>query len=99
MSTDETLNQLVKMSRNLGDPINDYVILGEGNTSVRLDERSFYVKASGTELRTIEADGFVQVDFERVLAMLDGPVLSDQAVKQALIEAKTDPTAAGHPSV
>ena len=99
MSTDETLNQLVEMSRNLGDPINDYVILGEGNTSVRLDESSFYVKASGTELRTIEADGFVQVDFERVLAMLDGSALSDQAVKQGLIEAKTDPAAAGHPSV
>jgi rhamnose utilization protein RhaD (predicted bifunctional aldolase and dehydrogenase) len=83
----------------LGDPAHDYVILGEGNTSVRVDDQSFWVKASGTELRTIEAGGFVQVDFDRALAMLDAPELSDQAVKQALSQAKVEPAAPGHPSV
>ncbi len=56
---DAILTQLVSMSRNLGDPINDYVILGEGNTSAQVDGDSFWVKASGTELRTIESEGFV----------------------------------------
>lgn len=97
--SDDVLNQLVVMSNNLGDPINDYVILGEGNTSVKVDEETFWVKASGTQLRAAGPAGFVQVYFEPVLAMLDGLDLSDEEVKQALIEAKVDPVAPGHPSV
>lgn len=96
---EEFLKQLVQMSNNLGDPVNDYVILGEGNTSVKTDEETFWVKASGTQLRTIGPEGFVQVYSEPVLAMLDGLNLSDEQVKQALIEAKVDPSAPGHPSV
>jgi rhamnose utilization protein RhaD (predicted bifunctional aldolase and dehydrogenase) len=97
--TDNILDQLVAMSNNLGDPANDYVILGEGNTSAKGDNDTFWVKASGTEMRTIGPAGFVHVSFERALAMLDGPDLSDDKIKQALVEAKTDPGAAGHPSV
>ncbi len=99
MTTNEILTQLITLSNNLGQPANDYVILGEGNTSVRVDDTSFFVKASGTEMRTIGPAGFVQVRFEPILALLDGPDLSDEAVKQALIEAKVDPQAQGHPSV
>lgn len=97
--TDEILVQLVTMSNNLGDPALDYVILGEGNTSAKIDDDTFWVKASGTQLGTIGAEGFVQVYFEPVLAMLDGPELSDDDIKQTLIEAKVDPQAKGHPSV
>jgi rhamnose utilization protein RhaD (predicted bifunctional aldolase and dehydrogenase) len=57
------------------------------------------VKASGTELRTITAGGFVQVSFERALAMLSGPELSDQKVKEVLTAAKSVAEAPGHPSV
>lgn len=87
------------MSRNLGEPALDYVILGEGNTSARVDEASFWVKASGTQLRTMQAGDFVQVSFERALAMLDAPAMTDEEVKQSLIEAKVDPETKGHPSV
>ena len=97
--TNNIFEQLVSMSRNLGDPALDYVILGEGNTSARTDDATFWVKASGTQLRTMEPENFVQVNFAPVLAMLDGPPMSDDAVKQALIEAKVDPQAQGHPSV
>ncbi len=99
MIPNEILTQLITLSNNLGNPTNDYVILGEGNTSVKMDEETFWVKASGTELRTIGREGFVQVRFEPILAMLDGPDLSDQEVKEALIEARVDPQAKGHPSV
>ena len=95
----DIFNQLITLSQNLGDSANDYVILGEGNPSVRVDDQSFWVKASGTQLRTIGPAGFVQVSFEPVLAMLDGPDLGDAEVKQALTAAKLDPAAAGHPSV
>jgi len=96
---DDILSELLTMSQNLGDPKNDYVILGEGNTSARVDNETFWVKASGTELRTINPNGMVQVYFDRLLALLDGPDLADDEIKQALIGAKVDQKAAGHPSV
>ena len=83
MPSNDILEQLVELSNNLGQPEHDYAILGEGNTSARVDEQTFWVKASGTELRTITAGGFVQVSFKRALAMLNGPELSDQKVKKA----------------
>jgi rhamnose utilization protein RhaD (predicted bifunctional aldolase and dehydrogenase) len=99
MTLNDTLTQLITLSNNLGHPANDYAILGEGNTSARVDEHSFWVKASGAEMRTIGPNGFLQVRFEPILALLDGPDLNDETVKQALIEAKVDPQAQGHPSV
>ena len=59
----DVLEQLIDMSQSLGDPANDYVILGEGNTSVRADDDSFWVKASGTELVRASRDSFVRVRF------------------------------------
>ena len=97
--SNDTLKQLVALSNSLGRPENDYVILGEGNTSTRLDEKSFYVKASGTELRTITERGFVQVSFERVLGLMAREGLTDADVKAGLSAAKVDPEAPGHPSV
>jgi rhamnose utilization protein RhaD (predicted bifunctional aldolase and dehydrogenase) len=93
------LEQLVALSNTLGRPELDYVILGEGNTSARADDATFWVKASGAEMRTITAAGFVRVAFDRVLALLERPGLSDQEVKAGLAAAKADPQAAGHPSV
>lgn len=95
----DILTQLVVMSNHLGNPALDYVILGEGNTSARADAESFWVKTSGTELRSIDRDGFVRVSFERALSMLNAEHLSDQQVKQALSQAKVDPGVSAHPSV
>ena len=99
MSQDDVLAQLVAMSNNLGDPALDYVILGEGNTSARADADTFWVKASGTELRTIERAGFVRVRFDRALALLDEGDLSDDAVRQGLEAAKADAGVTVRPSV
>ncbi len=99
MQPHTSLEQLVTLSRTLGNPANDYAILGEGNTSARAGEATFWVKASGTELRTIDANGFVEVRFDRVLALLDAPSLTDAEIKQGLNEAKVDAAGLGHPSV
>ena len=99
MPQDDILAQLVAMSNNLGDPALDYVILGEGNTSARADADTFWVKASGVELRTIEASGFVQVRFDRVLALLDAGDPSDDDVKAGLEVAKVTPDMTARPSV
>jgi rhamnose utilization protein RhaD (predicted bifunctional aldolase and dehydrogenase) len=99
MSPDAILTELVTMSRNLGDPARDLAILGEGNTSARAGADTFWVKASGVELRTIGPEGFVQVRFEPVLSMLQAGHLSDEQVKAGLEAAKADPEVKPHPSV
>ncbi len=96
---DDTLNQLITLSQHLGDPANDYVILGEGNTSARADDQSFWVKASGAALRSSSRDSFVRVRFDPVLEMLNGPELSDEEIRRRLAAAKADPAEPGHPSV
>ena len=95
----DILNQLVTLSNHLGEPALDYVILGEGNTSARADADSFWVKASGYELRTVTASGFVQVAFDQVLALLDRANLSDQETQEGLTAAKIDLGVSAHPSV
>jgi len=97
--SNDLLSQLIGMSRALGDPARDLVILGEGNSSARADADTFWVKASGSSLNGITQQGFVRMRFEPVLAMLDSEGLSDEQVKQALIAAKSDPTLAEHPSI
>ena len=93
------LEQLVAMSRALGEPERDYVILGEGNTSARVDEDRMYVKASGARLEGITAEGFVQVWRSKVLQMLDAGDLSDAEIEQGLREALVDSSSARRPSV
>ena len=83
------LEELVGLSRSLGDPGRDLVILGEGNTSVRLDDESFLVKASGTSLAGAVAEGFVGMDFGRTLALLDLEDTPDDALGGALMAACT----------
>jgi rhamnose utilization protein RhaD (predicted bifunctional aldolase and dehydrogenase) len=80
----ELLDQLVGLSRALGDPSWDCAILGEGNTSVRADEDSFWVKASGAQLPTASRESFVRVGLAPIIAALDGPALDDEGVTQLL---------------
>lgn len=99
MKEDSVLSQLVSMSNRLGDPAFDYAILGEGNTSARVDEETFWVKASGTNLRTIDESGFVQVRFDRLFELFKSDDISDEAVKAGLNRAKVDSTDPRRPSV
>jgi len=99
MAAKAVLEQLVAMSRNLGDPALDYVILGEGNSSAQVDGETFWVKASGMEMGSIDATGFVQVRFDGVLSMLEVDGLSDAQVKAGLEAARVDPEATARPSV
>jgi rhamnose utilization protein RhaD (predicted bifunctional aldolase and dehydrogenase) len=99
MPTGTIVEQLVAMSRTLGDPALDYAILGEGNSSARVDASTFWVKASGAEMRTIDAGGFVQVRFDQVGSMLKADNLSDAQVRAGLEAARVDPSATARPSV
>lgn len=83
----EALDQLVALSRTLGDPGYEYAILGEGNTSATAEDGTFWVKASGAQLLRADRDSFVRVRSAPVLAALDGPALSDEETKQLLKQA------------
>ncbi len=87
------------MSNTLGRPENDYVILGEGNTSAAVGDGTFWVKASGAELRTAGPEQFARVDLERVLAVLDGDAVGEEQVRQQLSGAKVGPAAVAEPSI
>ncbi len=100
MSNDrEILTQLIEMSRNLGDPAQDLVILGEGNTSAKIDENTFFVKASGKELQTADENSFVKVSLPRVIEGLNSKDLTDEEVKKVLTEAKVDDSTDQTPSL
>jgi rhamnose utilization protein RhaD (predicted bifunctional aldolase and dehydrogenase) len=99
MSKEEILQALLDLSRALGEPARDYVIIGEGNTSARIDDATFWLKASGAYLPTIELTGFVEVRHARVMKLIAQADATDDEVTQALLEARMDPGRAGRPSV
>ena len=98
-SKQEVLTELVAMSRHLGEPARDYVILGEGNASARIDDTSFFVKASGAEFATITAKQFVAMDFDRTLALLHQEEVGDHQLREGLLAAQADPRPELAPSV
>src|SRR4051812_12699038 len=91
-TSDDVLQQLLEFSRRLGDPANDYAILGEGNSSASVDADSFYVKASGATIHGIGPEGFVHVRSAPVLAMLDEHRLTDDAIRDGMMAACVDPS-------
>lgn len=94
-----TLAPLLEMTRTIGQPHMDYVIIGEGNTSCRIDADSFWIKASGQQMNGISEGGFVAVRFAPILAMLDQPA-GDLAAQKAIMQAaKVDTTTTAIPSV
>ncbi len=80
----EQLDQLIEMSRTLGDPTHDLVILGEGNTSARAEKDSFWVKASGTRLAQAGQATFVRVASRPILEAVEAESLDDDQIKQLL---------------
>lgn len=93
------LDSLVNMTRALGEPQNDYVLIGEGNTSMRLDAESFAVKASGQQMRNIGADGFVSVYLEPILGLLDHPPSTMSEQKAITEAARLNQNSARSPSI
>ena len=93
------LHELVDLSLLLGKPENDYVILGEGNTSAKIDDDYFFVKASGKYLSKSDENTFVKVKAKDALAILDSGELSDEEIKDALFAVCADPANKMKPSV
>src|SRR5262245_43875404 len=99
MSETTILSELIALSHELGDPKYDYAIQAEGNTSARIDDDCFWVKASGYMLGNIDASGFVAMRFKHMLDLLDGPSLNEDELKTAFKGARVDPTSTLRPSI
>ena len=95
----QNIDALVNMTRALGEPDMDYVIIGEGNTSMTLDAQSFAVKASGHQMRNISAGGFVNVYFEPILGLLDNPPKTMSEQKAITLAARVDQNNERSPSI
>jgi rhamnose utilization protein RhaD (predicted bifunctional aldolase and dehydrogenase) len=96
---DSRLTELVGLSRALGLPERDLAVLGEGNTSARLDDESFLVKASGTSLAGADPGSFVKMDFGRTLALLDLRDPADDELGEALMGARSSAEGGLRPSI
>lgn len=98
MTRQEILNELVELSHRLGEESKEYAIIGEGNTSARIDEHTFFVKASGSNLKSIRPDQFVEIDWRRAGALLEGTP-GDDDVTRVLNQSRVDPAVTARPSV
>lgn len=96
---DEQVNQLLAMTHTLGKAHNEYVIIGEGNTSTRIDEDAFYVKASGHQMANITESGFTAVNFEPILNLLNHPPETQTEQKAIMAQARVNPDRDALPSV
>jgi rhamnose utilization protein RhaD (predicted bifunctional aldolase and dehydrogenase) len=84
-------SQLIALSHELGAEHREFAILGEGNTSVKLSDDTFLVKASGSTLGTLDESGVVECRFGPLLAMLDGGELRDVQVEEHILACRVDP--------
>ncbi len=85
--------RLIALSHDLGAEHRKLAILGEGNTSCRLGEETFLVKASGSSLGTLTEADVVECRFAPLLAMLERDDLSDQQIEDELFACRVDPQA------
>ena len=81
---EEKLKKLIELSHTLAAPELNLTILGEGNTSVSCGDGTFWVKASGSQLLTINDDGFCHVKAKPILDLLDKANVSDDEIEQVL---------------
>ena len=90
---EHTREKLIALSHALGRAERQLAILGEGNTSARLEGGTFLVKASGSSLGTLNETNLVECRSEPLLALLDRDDLSDQQIEDALFGCRVDPDA------
>jgi rhamnose utilization protein RhaD (predicted bifunctional aldolase and dehydrogenase) len=98
MKSPKILKRLIWLSHELGREDRQLAILGEGNVSADLGDGTFYVKASGNQLATIDARGFTRVKAKPILRALERPGKTDKEVGAILKACRTDKKA-GLPSV
>ncbi|KXU35216.1 aldolase [Cephaloticoccus capnophilus] len=109
---ESTLEPLLTLAHELGREARNLAILGEGNVSMRRSQsalsetrageeagRTFFVKASGSCLATLGAEGVAECRACELIAALDSRAMSDAEVEAALLGSRVAGDAARKPSV
>lgn len=85
-----SLGKLVELSRAFGRQDRDWVNPKEGNTSVRVSENSFFVKASGSCLGSAQVSDFTEIDLAKAFDYVGSEELSEDTLNVALESIKVD---------
>ena len=94
----DALQSLLDLSHALGGERLRMAILGEGNTSLRLDAETFAVKASGSNLATLQPTDLTTCRFDRLLPLLDATAATDAEIDNSLFASRVS-EAAKKPSI
>ena len=81
MAKTKPMQTLVELTRYYGNRP-EMVLAGGGNTSVKVG-RKMYIKASGTAMATIDADGFVAMDTAAAAAVASEDLGTDPKKREA----------------
>jgi rhamnose utilization protein RhaD (predicted bifunctional aldolase and dehydrogenase) len=84
-------SRLVELSREFGQA--RWTILGEGNTSGRIDEKVFAVKSSGSSLGTLTEIELTHCYFDALLPVLDRKGVSEEEIEEILLNCRVRSTA------
>lgn len=86
----DLLDQLTWLSREIGRDDRHLAILGEGNTSADAGDGTFWIKASGGNLATLDPSGLTRVRFDTIMAAIDDASLDDSGVRDVLLASRAD---------
>jgi len=84
----DKIKALLQISHEIGREDRQLAILGEGNTSVKLNNEQFAVKASGCSLATLAETDVTVCDMPKVLTILEKRQLTDEELEQQLLETR-----------
>lgn len=87
------LEDLLYLSHEIGREDRHLTLFGEGNTSARLSDDRYLVKASGTQLATLRKEDTVECRSSAVLPLLERAAMSDEEIESALLDARVKPNA------
>ncbi|SRR5581483_4124897 len=84
------VQDLLKLSREIGIEARGLVLAGEGNTSAKLSDKTFLVKASGAALATLKENEIVECRLAPLLELLDENHLTDSQIDEALMASRVN---------
>lgn len=88
---ENSTGDLIHLAHEIGRPERKLAILGEGNVSLRISEKEFLVKASGSCLATLAQTDLTRCKTETVLKVLDRKSVTDGESELALLESRVVP--------
>ena len=84
----DKIQALLQLSHEIGREDRHLAILGEGNTSAKLNDEQFAVKASGGGLATLNEADVTVCDTAKVLSIFDKRQATEEELEQQLLDAR-----------